>query len=41
MKFEEFTNEELMKLYHIAQEIHDGRHIKAIKEEMNRREREQ
>ena len=34
------TNRELMNLRQIAQETRDGRYIKAIKEEMNRRERD-
>jgi hypothetical protein len=34
------TNRELMNLRQMAQETRDRRYIKAIKEEMNRRERE-
>lgn len=34
------TSRELMNLRQIAQETRNGRYIKAIKEEMNRRERE-
>lgn len=36
-----YTDKELMKLYHIAIETRDGKQIKAIRNEMNRREREQ
>lgn len=38
---EVYTNEELMKLYRAAQEEQDGNKIRAIHNEMNRREREQ
>ncbi len=35
-----FSDNELMKLYWLAVETRNGRAIKAIKEEMSRRERE-
>lgn len=35
----EFTDEELMQLRKIAQETRDGRYIKALNAEMNRRHR--
>ena len=40
-KFEQMTDNELMQWYWLAQEMHDGRYLKAIKEEMNRRSREE
>lgn len=40
MDFEMFDDKELMKLYQTAVELRDGRYIKALKDEMNRRERE-
>lgn len=36
-----YTDAELMKLYHTAVDTQDSRNIHAIKMEMNRREREQ
>lgn len=38
---EVYTDEELMKLYRAAVEEQDGRKIKAVHKEMNRRSREQ
>ena len=35
-----YTDKELMKLYHTAIDTQDGRNITAIRKEMNRRERE-
>ncbi len=40
MDFRDYNDNELMKLYQIAIETRDGRYIKALKAEMNRRERE-
>jgi hypothetical protein len=36
----DYTDSELMNVKQCAVELRDGRYIKAIKEEMNRRERE-
>lgn len=36
-----YADSELRELLWIAEETHDGRYIKAIKEEMNRRIREE
>ena len=41
MQIKEFTDKELMYWYQLAQEMRDGKYIKALKEEMNRRVREQ
>ena len=38
--WEAYTDQELVRLLWIAQEEQDGRKIKAIKDEMNRRNRE-
>lgn len=40
-KWKEFTDSELKKLLWDAVEMQNSRYIKAIKEEMNRRNREQ
>jgi hypothetical protein len=40
-KLQDYTDKELMYWYHLAQELRDGKDIKALKAEMNRREREQ
>jgi hypothetical protein len=36
-RFKDLTDKELMEWYWLAVEMHDGRYIKAIKAEMNRR----
>lgn len=41
MSLEDFTDTELMKLYQVAIETRDGRYIKAIKQEMSRRNRDE
>ncbi len=41
MSFQDLNDQELMYWYHLAQVIQDGRYIKALKEEMNRRNREE
>lgn len=38
--FSIYTDKELMRLYHIAIETRDGKNIKAIRNEMSRRNRE-
>ena len=39
MSIKDLTDKELMYYYHLAQEMRDGRYIKALKEEMSRRNR--
>jgi hypothetical protein len=41
MKLEDFTDKDLMKLYQSAVETRDSKYIKAIKAEMNRRNKYQ
>ena len=41
MNIKDFTDQELMYWYHLAQELRDGKYIKALKAEMNRRVKEQ
>ena len=36
-RMEDLTDTELMEWYRIAQELRDGRYLKAIKKEINRR----
>ena len=41
MKLEDYTDKELMQLYWMAVETRDGKYIKALKAEMNRRNKYQ
>jgi hypothetical protein len=41
MNIKDLTDKELMIWYRIAQEMQDGRYLKALKSEMNRRVKEQ
>lgn len=41
MNFQDINDKELMYWYYLAEELRDGKYIKAIKEELNRRKREE
>lgn len=41
MKYQDLTDKELMEAFQISIEMQDGRSIKAIKDEMSRRTREE
>ena len=41
MNFEDMNDKELMHWYYLAEELRDVKYIKAIKEELSRRNREQ
>jgi hypothetical protein len=41
MSLKDMTDSELMQWYWLAQEMQDGKDLKAIKAEMNRRSREE